>query len=409
MTNTVAKASRGYAVDYTGANQYVTPNSVRLSDDECINFFRFSVWVNATINRIVADVVKVPAVVKVRNQALPTERQKRRMKKVQNFLDNPNDNDESFADIREKVVRDLMIIGRGAMEKVFDEDGLLQEVYSMVTKNVKIRSDEYGNIPKDRAYKMERVSTSQFGPNGNSSGTSQPVYFARDEVIYMIYQPVSWSLYGHKTMDTIAQAVATDMLRDAYNSVFFTNNGEASGILSMEGLSRTELKRFKQYMQAQHKGALNAHRTMAVNVPVKWIQTAVTNRDMQFQEYGAELRGKIFAAYGMQPIIMGVLDGSTGRLNSEQQVQAYKDGAIQPILRKESYAYTQEICWDGFGFDDLEIVFPAIDLLDAKTQADIDRLDASGAIITVNEIRARRKLPPVTWGDAPIMMLPGGG
>ena len=256
---------------------------------------------------------------------------------------------------------------------------------------------------------MERVATAQFGPNGNTTGKSTPVYFSRDEVIYMIYQPVSWSLYGHKTMDTIAQAVATDMLRDAYNSVFFTNNGEASGILSMEGLSRTELKRFKQYMQSQHKGALNAHRTMAVNVPVKWIQTAVTNRDMQFQEYGAELRGKIFAAYGMQPIIMGVLDGSTGRLNSEQQVQAYKDGAIQPILRKEAYAYTQEICWDGFGFNDLEIVFPAVDLLDAKTQADIDRLDASGAIITVNEIRARRKLPPVKWGDAPIMLLPGGG
>jgi len=409
---TVEKASRGFITDFSGPGGYTSVNDIHLTDSQAIQMWRHNPWLNATVNRIVADICKVPPVIRPRDNQIPTERQIRRINKVRALLDNPNDNDESFSDIREKILRDLLNIGRGAMEKVFADEGErnagdLTELYAMVARNVKIRADEFGNIPFEKAYKMERSTSGNLNGTQNSKTTTQ--YFNRDEVIFLVYQPVSWSLYGHKPMDTLANTVASDILRAMYNSVFFTNNGEASGILSVQGMSKTELKKLKQYFQARHKGASNAHRMLAVNVPVQWIQQAVTNRDMQFQEYGVELRQKIFAVYGMQPLVMGVLDSSTGRLNSEQQTQAYKDGALKPILRKESYYYTQEIIWDGFGYTDLEMVFPDVELLDTKTQSELDSADTQSAILTINEVRARRNLPPVKWGDSPIMLLPGGG
>jgi HK97 family phage portal protein len=409
--HTVTKASRGFVTDFTGPGGYLTPNEIRLTDVQAMQFWKYNPWVNSTVDRIVADITKIQPVIRPRDNQVPTNRQKRRIKRVRTLLDNPNDNDESFGDIREKVLRDLLIIGRGSMEKVFDDDGNgdLSELYALVTRNIKIRSDEKGNIPLIDAYKQERRMTSTGFQDGVARGKDGPIYFDRDEVIYMVYKPVSWTLYGHKPLDTLANTVASDILRAQYNSVFFTNNGEASGILSAEGMSKTELKKLKQYFQARHKGASNAHRMLAMNVPVKFVQMAVTNRDMQFQEYGTELRQKIFAVYGMQPLIMGVLDSSTGRLNSEQQTQAYKDGALKPILRKESYYYTQHICWEGFGFTDLEIVFPDIDLQDAKTQSELDSKDTQAAILTINEVRGRRNLPPVPWGDRPVITLPGGG
>jgi HK97 family phage portal protein len=410
LSGTVEKASRGFITDFSGPGGYANLQDIRLTDVQAVQFWKHNPWLNSTVDRIVADCTKIAPVVRVRNNQIPNARQEREIKTVQKLLDNPNDNDESFADIREKVIRDMLIIGRGAMEKIFDESGdRLEELYALVARNLKVRSDDRGNIPMDRAYKMERVQTSSFNQDGTNKGKGGTEFFNRDEVIFMVYKPVSWSLYGHKPMDTLANTVASDILRATYNSVFFTNNGEASGLLSVKGMSKSELRKLKQYFQARHKGAANAHRTLAVNVPVQWVQMAVTNRDMQFQEYGVELRQKIFAVYSMQPIIMGVLDASTGRLNSEQQTQSYKDGALMPIIRKESYYYSQEICWDGFGFTDLEIVFPDINLLDAKTQSELDTKDTQAAILTINEVRGRRNLPPVKWGDTPVITLPGGG
>jgi HK97 family phage portal protein len=407
---TLEKASRSFIEDISGPQNYKNPTNIRLTDNQAWAFWEFNPILNSVVNRITADCTKVKPVVRVRGNHQPTDRQKRRIKRVENLLNNPNENVESFSDIREKTLRDMLVIGRGAIEKVFDDETEeLSELYSMVARNLKIRSDEFGNIPQRDAYKMERFRRSGIGSAGNADAGKQVQFFDLEEVIFLVYQPVSWSLYGHKPTDTLANTVASDIMRSMYNSVFFANNGEASGILSLDGLTKTELKKFKKYFQSFHKGAAQAHRTMAVNVPVNWVQMAVTNRDMQFQEYGTELRQRILAVYNMQPLIMGILDGSTGRLNSEQQVQSYKDGALFPILRKESYYYTQHICWDGFSYFDLEIVFPDVDLLDPKTQSDIDRQDVISNIITINEVRRRRLMPDVPWGDSPVNLDPGGG
>jgi len=62
----------------------------------------------------------------------------------------------------------------------------------------------------------------------------------------------------------------------------------------------------------------------------------------------------------------------------------------------------------GFKYDDIKITFPTIDLTDMQTQATIDREDIGACILTVNEVRARKGLPPVKWGDTPLTT-PGGG
>jgi HK97 family phage portal protein len=412
---TVEKSSRGFIEDAGGPMQLTSARTVKLTDAQAYLYWENNEWVQATVNRIVADCTKVMPVIRPRDNQIPSERQKKKIKRIQKLLDNPNDNDEAFADIREKVIRDMLIIGRGAIEKIYageDGEGDLEEIYSLLAKNLRIRCDDRGNVPIENAYVLTAIEQAGAQDSVNTDASrktsKETVTFDRDEVIFMVYTPYSLSMYGHKPLDTLAATVATDILRDTYNSQFFMNNGEASGILSVKGMGRNELRNMKQYFQKFHKGSSNAHKLAVVNVPVDWIPMSVTNRDMQFQEYGAELRQKIFAVYGMQPIIMGVLDSSTGRLNSEQQVQAYKDGALMPILRKESYYYTQHICWDGFGYTDLEIIFPDIDTLNMEAQSKIDTEDVKNAIQTINEVRRRRHMPDVPWGDKPMSIMPGG-
>jgi len=403
-----AKDSRGIVLDSFSFNGYVEPGDIVLTDAQARQMWRTNVWVKSVVRRIVADCTKIHPIIRPRDNKKASRSQKKRIKVVSDFFMNPNDNNESFTDIREKCLTDSLTIGRQAQELVYDND-MMSEMYALNASLVKIRSDVHGNIPKRRAYKMTSRRAANFGSTGaDSRSVPQHVYFDRDEIIFLVKDPVSWSLYGHKPLDTLAHTISADILRGQYNANYFVNSGEAAGILSLEGMGKGELRRFKNYYKAQHQGVRNAHRTMAVNVPIKYVQTAISNKDMQFQEYGSELRSHIFAAYCMQPLIMGIVDGSTGKLNSEQQVQSYKDGALLPLLAKEAHAYTTQIVWEGFGFTDLEVVFPGLEILDAKTQAEIDRSDVMNGIITINEVRERRHLLPVPWGDSPMVVLPGG-
>lgn len=402
------KDSRGIVLDSFSYNGYVEPNDIVLTDSQARQMWRTNVWVKSVVRRIVADCTKIQPIVRPRDNKTATRRQKKRIKIVQDFFMNPNDNNESFADIREKCLTDCLTIGRQAQELVYDQD-MLSEIYALNASLIKIRSDIHGNIPKRRAYKMTTRRAAGFsGIGSGSQKVPQHVYFDRDEMIYLVKDPVSWSLYGHKPLDTLAHSISADILRGQYNANYFVNSGEAAGILSLEGMGKGELRRFRNYYRAQHQGVRNAHRTMAVNVPIKYVQTAISNRDMQFHEYGTELRSHIFAAYCMQPIIMGITEKAGGKTSAEQQIQSYKDGALLPLLAKEAHAYTTQIVHEGFGFTDLEVVFPGLDILDAKTQAEIDRSDVLNGIITINEVRERRHLQPVPWGDTPVAVLPGG-
>jgi HK97 family phage portal protein len=397
----VVKSSRGY-IEGASLGGTVSPVYLKVSDDDAYDLFRNCEWLFATIGRIVNDCVKVPVEVKPKDRSAKVSgRMKNRIRIVEKFLESPNENEESFESIREKVIRDLLVWGRGAIEKVLD-NGTLVECYALISKNISINSDEHGNLPPLNCYTQKVIP--------NVKKESKPVSFNRDEMIYVVETPISSSLYGLKKIDVLASVAATELLREAYNSTNFTNGAEASGILGVPGLSRTELKKFRQYWEARFKGAENGHRLAIVTTKdINFVRMALTNKDMEFSEYGKEIRDKIFAIYGMQPFVMGVSDGNASKLGSGEQIRAYKDGALRPILRKEARAYTKGIVEKGFGFDDIKISFGGIDLEDLKAEAEVAQIELTAGAVTINEYRNRKGMAPVPWGDTPLQMSPGGG
>ena len=391
------KSASGFIENYV-ADGVIVPQTIRIDDETALSFYKGNEWVNAVVNRIVLDSVKHKPQVTLRDRSMKVKpMHERQIKMVEEFLFDPNENNESFREIRQKFLKDLLVVGRGAIEKVLDKKTrILLELYTVIAKDIQMISDKHGNL-KRKAYKL----TPPHQRNGET------IYYTRDELIHTVYRPTTMSVYGEKPLDTLASAVASDIIRAAYNSNFFMNGAESSGIISLEGMSKRQLKDFNQYWKSSHKGYSNAHKMSAVNVPVKYVKMAMNNRDMQFVEYGQELKQKIYAVFAMQPFIMGDITSTTGKLNSAQQKEVYMDGAIKPLLEMEAYVYTKEILHQGFGFTNLEITFPGADSSDIETQAKMDRDDITTGVITINEVRARRKLSPVAWGDAPIVM-PGG-
>ena len=390
------KQATGFIDDWRSGD-YLEPSLVRINDEDAFLFYERNDWISATINRIVDDCVKVtPRIIPKDKNAKISGRLKERIRIIKDFLDDPNKNKESFSDIREKVIKDLLIYGRSAIEKILLGNRRLVEIYVQNPVGLKVNADEHGNLREIDTYILIK-------------DRKKEVKWNIDEMIFMVLKPTSKSVYGIKIMDSIVNTVATDILRATYNSKYFVNGANVDGILSLKEMHKKELKKFQDTWKSSFKGAKNAHKLAIVNVPIEFIKMTLTNQDMEFTEYGRELRTKIFAGFGMQPFVMGIIDQNTGKLNSGEQTEIYKNAALRPILRKEEYYYTNEIIKMGFGFKDIRFDFGEIDLVDVTAQTDIDVKDAQAGIRVINEIRAKRGLELVPWGNTPLSMAPGGG
>lgn len=403
------KDASGFIQDIQSSGNFYRQPFLKLSSQDAFKLYQFNEWVNATVNRIVEDCIKVKPLITGLDKTKPLiPARQNRINTVNNFIARPNNNKETFSQLRAKFLKDLLVYGHGAYEKVVDPNTRrLLELHSLQSQFIEIRSDNRGNLTENNTYKLilgnSRISTT-------NNGEREEVFFDKDQVIFCVLSPVSGSHYGLKPLDTLANSVATDLLRASYNSNFFINGSEASGIISAEGLNRTELRKFRQYWKSQFSGAQNSHKIAAVNVPVNYVRMAMTNKDLEFGEYGVELRNKIFAVYGMQSAIMGVSDGNTPQSkNKDDAIKCYKETALKPLLRKEMERYNLEIVQDGFGFDDIGFDFGAIDDVDLESQSIIDERDLKNGVRVINEVRKGRQMSEVPWGDRPLVLTPGGG
>jgi len=410
LKGTRIKKSSAFIEDVRSQDNFLQNSLLKLSSLDAFRLYQANEWVLSTINRRCSDCVKVkPKIIPIDTSQDLRPATEKRIKIVKKFLKNPNNNKETFRQMRYKFLKDLQIYGHAAYEKVNDTEDInlrgtnqILELHNLQAANIEINADKFGNLAEFKTYKLSVG-------NMLSSHAAEESVFDKNEVIFAVLDPVVGSLYGLKPLDTLANSVAADILRASYNGNFFVNGSEASGILSIEDGKRTDVKKVEEAWRCKFGGAQNAHKMAVINKKINWVRMALTNQDMQFQEYGIELRDKIFAVFGMQAVMFGLSSAAPGQIkNKDEAVSCYKEGSLRPLLDLEAESYTREIIQDGFGFNDIKISFEELDKLDLVVQSEIDERDLRNTVITVNEVRKSRNMAPVKWGESPVIVQPGG-
>jgi len=379
------------AMGYGGRNG--VPREPLVSLDLMWGVYRSHSWSRAIIDLIVKTATAVHVRVRPKRPeatGIP-DKTKRNMDAVMDFFEDPNLEKESFMDIRKKTILDLLVSDSGCMEKVKDTTGKLAEIYNQESRYIRKNINKHGNLIPNRAYL-------QYLPENPREPAAE---FQKDELIYMIQYPQPGSVYGLSPLESLKQTIAADLFADRHNLEFFQNNAMPSGIVGLGGMKKPALKRFADWWRAQFKG--RSHKMAFVGTKPEFLDLTGKNKDMEFMEYARWLLQKVMSCYSMQPIVLGIRDVGTGRLNSVQQIEVFKANAIKPILALESYTYTKEIVQDGLGIYDVVADFDDIDRADVETQANIDKTYVQNAVNTINEVRALKGLGPVPWGDAPFV------
>jgi HK97 family phage portal protein len=398
----IEKSSKGVIAgfrDYDRYGQKREDEAYRVSTRTMRLMYHNNPVIRAAVDTIINEVVAAKYdIVPVNKDDKLTKADKDKMQKkidrCRNFFKHPNDRGENFQTIIKKMMKDLLLLDAGVLEKVpyegagenDDDHKGLAELYAIDGGNIRIDADPHGDVNCYwQVLEEEGID---------------PIKFDKDRIIYIMNNPRTDSLYGLSPLETLHNSVTAFLYGESYNIKYFENDARPSGIVDL-GMSvpERELDRFREYWRAEHQQ--KPHRVMVVGgggSGVKWVPISTTPKDMEMMNYLNWLMKIILMVFGVSPAEVGWTEDvqrapATGAM---LQSLAFKNRAIYPMMGTLSHYITESIINQEFGYEDLQFEFIEETSIPDKIQkAQFYQYAVMGKWMTVNEIRKAEGMEPL--------------
>lgn len=247
-----------------------------------------------------------------------------------------------------------------------------------------------------------------------------PRWFDKKEIVYACINPRSEHAYGWAPIQSIMEVVESLNNSIRWNRDFFYNKAIPDGIIDFGNIDKDSLKALKAEWQKEIKG--KAHKLLFLANPktayssegagkeksVTFTPFQQSAREMEFlssQKWGATLVSSMFKC---SPAEVGLLENVSTRATQEGQERVHLRKAVRPILDTVEYYWNTELMTEFFNSADprgrtggLKFQFKYIDPVDEAKQKENEIKDLEAGIITVNEVRRKRGMEEVAWGDEP--------
>jgi len=311
------------------------------------------------------------------------------------FLSNPNNNKESFRSILRAVVKDICEVDSGVIVKVFNLFGELKQIFARdgasFLKNPDIygymgdRSDfvmPVGVLPVEsqpgmpiteqniKQYELNYKSSAAYFQYG-STAMALPVPFGRREIIYLMQNPQSNSVYGLSPIQILADVIMSLVYGSNYNLDFYMNSNVPEGILQVMGADKDEIDAFMARFQNKFRlkdsvtGFMRkvGFKIPAVNKEVKWQPLQLDPKLMQIIEQQQWFTKLVWACFGVTADEMGFTE-SSNRSVGQVQHAIYKRKAVRSILGLLKYHLDMELIseWGREAFDSFEFKWDDYDI-----------------------------------------------
>ena len=238
------------------------------------------------------------------------------------------------------------------------------------------------------------------------------VYHGRSRMIALTPDEVVWFRYFNPLeefagMSPVAPArMAIDMGRDGlrFNRNFLRNSAQPDFVmLTNEYMNDSEVDDFYRRWEARYRGPANARRP-AVASFVRDIKTlGLSHREMDFIQGLRWSLEEVSRAFGVPRPLLSDLERATfSNVNAAERF--FWRNTMVPEMTFLAEHVTRKL-FPQLGYDNLEMEFDlaSIEALaedeNARTTRETQLLDRG--VLTINEVRRHRNLPPVPWGNTP--------
>jgi len=303
---------------------------------------------------------------------------------------NPNSNSESFGRLLSKMLRDLLVLDAGVIEKVRSRSGKIVELWARDGASFFPNQDEHGRI---KTY-------IQVVPE-ESEPLLSVIELPTENVIYLSLFPRTESPLGMPIIESIYNEVGCHLYALNLLGRFFEEDEIPPGILNVERMGEDARRRLEQWFE-EHRGLEMRHRLAVVSGSgAKWIDFKRSNEEMQMVQLLDRFELAVMRAFGIQPIELGVQKASAG---AEVQERLGRLGLIRPIAKQLEYYFTTEIVQELSRYP-LEFKFIVRPYGDELKHARAAYLRVRSGISSINEERDEEGLPPKEGGDEPFIVV----
>ena len=235
---------------------------------------------------------------------------------------------------------------------------------------------------------------------------SKPQILMPDEVVWFRrFNPMN-EFAGLSPIAPIRLSVDTALDAQLHNRNVFRNGILSDVLIELEQTAvDDEIRDFRERIRERHSGPANSHQPLILSGVRKTENLGLSAREM---EYLGQLRWSledVSRVYGVPKPLLSDLERATyANIRSAEQI--FWRNTVVPFLMFMQEEINEMLCpqFDrAFGtehkveFDLSQIEALADDEGEVSAQ---ERADIAAGILTINEARDRRGMPPVPWGDA---------
>lgn len=151
----------------------------------------------------------------------------------------------------------------------------------------------------------------------------------------------SWTSYmGLEFIQVAREALGLSMGIEESQARMQGQGVQTSGYISVDGtLQEEQQKKLRKWIDEEHSGSANAHRTMILDRAAKWVSTGMSNADAQMIDMREMQIEEVCRFMRVMPIMVGVSRKTATYASSEQMFLAHLVHTLGPwVARIESSA-----------------------------------------------------------------------
>lgn len=339
-------------------------------------------WVRAGIDAIQRTATSNGFRLVTEDENDPNDLTEKETSRIMKLLKTPNAED-SFSDIISEIVVDLHLYGDAYIEIVKDDKGIPIAIYNIYAPSIKVLVNRHGTI---LGY-IQNVDSAKV-----RTGQSEAVVFDPEELVHFKLPNPGNEVYGLSPIESLFIPIEADLHAQAYNLTFFKNNATPKLHIDLGNCTLPQLKRTKEFFKKEYLG--NPHKTLITEGGVKVTPIGTKPAEMEFLNLRKFSRDEILAVLGVPPMKVGITE-DVNRASALEADKSFKSDKIIPLQRMLAKKINLCIISLFTEAKRVRLEFAELDLRDAKEQAIIDKFNIESGVMTVNEARKKRGLPPL--------------
>ena len=343
--------------------------------------FQKLIWVYIAVNRVSTNSGKVP--LKVYEVSTDRKLETNKYPTLTQLFRKPNPY-MTMKEFMEAVIVSLLLSGNAFIEVsgTFTDP---EALWWINPTTVRINPD-----PKKYVKNYEIVDQ-----RGQVVATLQP-----DEMLHIKFHNPHNSYWGLSPLQAAANSLETDYYAIEYNKNFFRNSGRPDGVLETDQVLNDKiLRRLRRHWKETYGSYKKSHQVAVLEGGLRYKQITINSKDMDYLQQRKFNREEILALFGVPPAVAGIFEYAN-YANAREQRRLFVENTIQPLVDRICEIFSESLLSN---FPNIQIQADYSNLPELREgwiqQQKQDLLDVQNGILLINDIRRKRGLTDVPWGD----------